>query len=115
MENFRRRFPLFRFSTFPRFSSIHPRSHFAHGFFYARKKRAADDTVTTVEFVKMGDRSQFGDVHVIDAMPGVHDQPKFMSANRADPQSLKPGTHMPATALTADDLSALVAYLSSLK
>jgi cytochrome c oxidase subunit 2 len=32
-----------------------------------------------------------------------------------DPQAIKPGTHMPATKLAADDLQALVAYLETLR
>jgi cytochrome c oxidase subunit 2 len=41
--------------------------------------------------------------------------PANLAAWVSAPQSLKPGTHMPATALAADDLAALVAYLSSLR
>jgi cytochrome c oxidase subunit 2 len=33
----------------------------------------------------------------------------------SDPQSIKPGTRMPATQLSADDLSALTAYLGNLR
>jgi cytochrome c oxidase subunit 2 len=33
----------------------------------------------------------------------------------ANPQDFKPGANMPATALSEDDMSALVAYLGSLK
>jgi cytochrome c oxidase subunit 2 len=33
----------------------------------------------------------------------------------ADPQALKPGVNMPANALAADDLQALLAYLETLK
>jgi cytochrome c oxidase subunit 2 len=33
----------------------------------------------------------------------------------ADPQSFKPGTNMPATALSSDDLNALVSYLGTLR
>ena len=33
----------------------------------------------------------------------------------ADPQHLKPGSKMPATGLTAEDLQALLAYLETLK
>lgn len=33
----------------------------------------------------------------------------------ADPQQIKPGTYMPATALSSDDLDALVGYLQTLR
>jgi len=41
--------------------------------------------------------------------------PEHMAAWIRDPQSLKPGTQMPATPLSSDDLAALVAYLGSLR
>jgi cytochrome c oxidase subunit 2 len=41
--------------------------------------------------------------------------PSNLAAWIADPQSIKPGTQMPATTLSADDSTALLAYLSSLQ
>jgi cytochrome c oxidase subunit 2 len=41
--------------------------------------------------------------------------PKDLAEWIADPQKLKPGTNMPATPLSKDDLQAIVAYLGTLK
>jgi cytochrome c oxidase subunit 2 len=41
--------------------------------------------------------------------------PANLAAWIADPQSIKPGTKMPGTALSADDAGALVVYLASLR
>jgi cytochrome c oxidase subunit 2 len=41
--------------------------------------------------------------------------PANLAAWIADPQKLKPGTNMPATPLSKEDLAAIVAYLGTLK
>ncbi|MDB5943058.1 MAG: cytochrome c oxidase, subunit [Ramlibacter sp.] len=41
--------------------------------------------------------------------------PSDLAAWIADPQKIKPGTNMPATQLSSEDLAALVAYLGTLK
>ena len=41
--------------------------------------------------------------------------PENLSAWIRDPQSFKPGTNMPATTLSKEDLEAIVAYLEGLK
>jgi cytochrome c oxidase subunit II len=41
--------------------------------------------------------------------------PATLSAWIADPQSIKPGSRMPATSLPAEDLTALTAWLASLR
>ena len=39
----------------------------------------------------------------------------MLAAWIADPQKIKPGSHMPANLLAPDDMQALVAYLETLK
>ena len=45
-------------------------------------------------------------------LPG---DPARLAAWILDPQSIKPGTHMPATQIDGEDLGALTTYLASLR
>jgi cytochrome c oxidase subunit 2 len=45
----------------------------------------------------------------------VANTPANLRAWIADPQKIKPGTNMPATPMSGEDLDAIVAYLGSLK
>jgi cytochrome c oxidase subunit 2 len=49
------------------------------------------------------------------AAGALRNTPVNMASWIVNPQSIKPGTKMPATALAADDLRALTAYLASLE
>jgi cytochrome c oxidase subunit 2 len=45
----------------------------------------------------------------------LDNEPAALAAWIRNPQALKPGTRMPATALGGEDLAALTTYLASLK
>ena len=49
------------------------------------------------------------------AAGAIRNDPTALTAWIADPQAIKPGTHMPANALPPSDMEALVAYLETLK
>ena len=49
------------------------------------------------------------------AAGATKNEPSALAAWIADPQKIKPGSHMPANALSPDDMQALVAYLETLK
>ena len=49
------------------------------------------------------------------AAGALPNNPAALAAWISDPQSIKPGTKMPATRLAAADLTALTSYLASLR
>jgi len=49
------------------------------------------------------------------AAGAIRNDPTALTAWIADPQAIKPGTHMPANALPSSDMEALIAYLETLK
>ncbi len=49
------------------------------------------------------------------AAGAIRNDPSSLAAWIADPQKIKPGSHMPANLLAPDDMRALVAYLETLK
>lgn len=60
------------------------------------------------------DLTHFGSRRRIAATP-LRNTPATLARWIVDPQRLKPGSRMPATALAPDDLRALVAWLGSLQ
>src|SRR5688500_12257757 len=65
------------------FSLIHPRLHFPYRFLDAAKQRPAHDAVPDVQLVQVRQGSDFRNVHVIDAVPGVHHELEIMRPDRA--------------------------------
>lgn len=75
--------------SLPAPSEIHPRFHFPHRFLNSGKERTAHDAVPDVEFMQMRQRTNLGDIHVIDTMTGINDQAELMGLHRSKSQSLK--------------------------